>query len=67
VVDPVVSIGLSLWIFGETFTDDTLRLGLASAAFACMGAAVIVLVRTAPATMERGPDVRIRPVPGAAS
>ncbi len=67
VVDPIVSIGLSLWIFNETFTDDALRLGLAAAAFAGMGAAVTVLVRTAPATMERGPDARVRPVPGAAS
>jgi drug/metabolite transporter (DMT)-like permease len=67
VVDPIVSIGLSLWIFGEIFTDNTVRLGLASAAFACMCVAVIMLVRTAPATMERGPDVRIRPVPGVAS
>jgi drug/metabolite transporter (DMT)-like permease len=67
VVDPIVSIGLSLWIFGETFTDDAVRLGVASAAFAGMCVAVIILVRTAPATMERGPDVRTRPPPIAAS
>jgi hypothetical protein len=67
VVDPIVSIGLSLWIFGETFTDDAVRLGFAAAAFAGMCVFVTVLVRTAPATMERGPDVRTRPVPGAAS
>jgi hypothetical protein len=67
VVDPIVSIGLSLWIFNETFTDDALRLGLAAAAFAGMCVAVIALVRTTPSTMERGADVRTRPVPGAAS
>jgi drug/metabolite transporter (DMT)-like permease len=67
VVDPIVSIGLSVWIFGETFTDDRVRLGFAAAAFVGMCVAVIILVRTAPATMERGPDVRTRPVPGAAS
>jgi drug/metabolite transporter (DMT)-like permease len=67
VVDPIVSIGLSLWIFNETFTDDALRLGLAATAFAGMGAAVTVLVRTAPATMERQPDAGVRPVPGGAS
>jgi drug/metabolite transporter (DMT)-like permease len=67
VVDPIVSIGLSLWIFNETFTDDALRLGLAATAFAGMGAAVTVLVRTAPATMEREPDAGVRPVPGGAS
>jgi drug/metabolite transporter (DMT)-like permease len=67
VVDPIVSIGLSLWIFNETFTDDAVRLGFAAAAFAAMCVAVTILARTAPATMERGPDVRTRPVPGAAS
>jgi hypothetical protein len=67
VVDPIVSIGLSVWIFNETFTDDALRLGLGAAAFAGMCVAVIILVRTAPATMERGPEVRTRPVPGATS
>ena len=67
VVDPIVSIGLSLWIFNETFTDDALRLGLGAAAFAGMGVAVTVLVRTAPATMERGADVSARPDPAAAS
>ena len=67
VVDPIVSIGLSVWIFNETFTEDALRLGLGAAAFAGMCVAVIVLVRTAPSTMERGAEVRTRPVPGAAS
>ncbi len=67
IVDPIVSIGLSLWIFGETFTDDALRLGLAAAAFAGMCLAVTVLVRTAPPTMERGPDLRTRLAPGAGS
>jgi drug/metabolite transporter (DMT)-like permease len=67
IVDPIVSIGLSLWIFGETFTDDAVRLGFAAAAFAGMCVAVTVLVRTAPATMESGPGVRIRQAPGAAS
>ena len=61
VVDPIVSIGLSLWIFNETFTDDVPRLALAAAAFAGMGVAVIVLVRTAPATMDRGPVAHPNP------
>jgi hypothetical protein len=55
VVDPIVSIGLSVWIFGEQFTDDALRIGLAVVAFVGMCAAVLVLVRTAPSTMERDP------------
>lgn len=67
VVDPIVSIALSLWLFDEMFTDDALRLGLAAAAFAGMCVAVVVLVVTAPATMERSQEVRTRPAPGAAS
>ncbi len=55
VVDPIVSIALSVWIFDERFTDDALRLTLAVVAFVGMCAAVVVLVRTAPATMERTP------------
>jgi hypothetical protein len=47
-----VSIGLSVWIFGEYFTADAPRLALGSLAFAGMCAAVIVLTRTAPATMS---------------
>jgi drug/metabolite transporter (DMT)-like permease len=67
IVDPIVSIALSVWLFDEFFTGNALRLALAAAAFAAMCAAVIVLVRTAPATMERKPDVRARLAPEAAS
>jgi hypothetical protein len=55
VVDPIVSIALSVWIFNEQFTEDALRIALAVVAFAGMCAAVLVLVRTAPATMEHDP------------
>jgi hypothetical protein len=67
VVDPIVSVGLSLWIFDETFTEDAWRLGLSAAAFAGMCVAVVVLVVTAPATMARGEELRTRPAPEAAS
>ncbi len=67
IVDPIVSIGLSVWIFNETFTDDAWRIGLAAAAFAGMCVAVTVLVRTAPATMERSPDLTSRRAPGGAT
>ncbi len=62
VVDPIVSIALSVWIFAETFTEDALRLGLGAASFAAMCVSVVVLARTAPATMERGP-ARVPVVP----
>jgi drug/metabolite transporter (DMT)-like permease len=52
VVDPIVSILLSVWVFGEHFDADPPRLAVASAAFAVMCGAVTVLTRTAPATMD---------------
>jgi len=55
IVDPIVSIALSVWVFAEVFTDNSLRLGLGAAAFAGMCVSAFVLARTAPATMDRGP------------
>jgi hypothetical protein len=55
VVDPIVSIGLSIWVFAETFTESVTRLALGSASFAAMCVSVVVLARTAPATMEPAP------------
>jgi hypothetical protein len=55
VVDPIVSIALSVWVYGETFAADTPRLFVAVLSFAGMCVAATVLARTAPSTMERGP------------
>jgi drug/metabolite transporter (DMT)-like permease len=52
IVNPIVSIGLSVWIFGEYFSADAPRLALGSLAFVTLCAAVVVLTRTAPATMS---------------
>jgi hypothetical protein len=52
VVDPIVSIALSVWVFDETFTENVPRLGFGSLAFAVMCVAVMLLARTAPATMD---------------
>jgi len=52
IVDPIVSIALSVWIFGETFTPNVARLTVGSLSFAVMCVAVTVLARTAPATMD---------------
>jgi hypothetical protein len=52
IVNPIVSIGLSVWIFGEYFTADAPRLALGALAFASMCAAAFVLTRTAPPTMS---------------
>ncbi len=55
IVDPIVSIALSVWIFGETFTPDIARLTVGSFAFAAMCASVVVLTRSAPANMDPDP------------
>jgi len=52
VIDPIVSIVLSVWIFDEAFTENTPRLVVGSLSFAVMCLSVMVLARTAPATME---------------
>jgi hypothetical protein len=52
IVDPIVSIALSVWIFAEYFTENVPRLALGSVAFVGMCCAVAVLTRTAPATMS---------------
>ncbi len=62
IVDPIVSIALSVWIYGETFSANATRLTLGAVAFATMCWAVVVLTRTAPATMDPDPqpDVQIQ-------
>ena len=51
IIDPIVSIALSVWLFGEHFTSDAALLALAAAAFAVMCAGVVLLTQSAPATM----------------
>ena len=52
IVDPMVSIVLSVWIFAEVFTENAFRLTVGIVSFAVMCAAAAVLARTTPATME---------------
>ena len=52
IVDPIVSIALSIWVFGETFNPDAVPLAVGSFAFAAMCVAVAALTRTAPSTMD---------------
>jgi hypothetical protein len=52
IVDPMVSIALSVWLFNEHFTSDGAVLALAAAGFAVMCAGVVVLTQTTPATMK---------------
>ena len=55
IIDPVVSIALSVWLFAEYFTSSAAVLALAAAAFAVMCAGVVLLTQTAPATMNADP------------
>jgi len=55
IVDPIVSIALSLWLFEEYFTASVGVLAIAAAAFAVMCAGLVLLTQTAPATMDAGP------------
>ena len=54
IIDPVVSIALSVWLFGEHFVPDGWVLAAAAAGFAAMCVGVVYLTRKAPETMEAG-------------
>jgi len=56
IIDPVVSIALSVWLFDEHFTSDAAVLAVAAIAFVGMCAGVVMLTHTAPATMEASPQ-----------
>ena len=51
IIDPLVSIALSVWLFDEHFVPDAAILAVAAIAFAVMCAGVVLLTQTAPATM----------------
>jgi len=55
IVDPIVSIALSVWLFDERFKPGTAVLAVAAVAFAVMCVGVVFLTQTAPATMK--PDI----------
>lgn len=55
IIDPIVSIALSVWLYDEHFTSDGAVLAVAAIAFAVMCAGVVLLTHTAPATMEASP------------
>ena len=48
ITDPFASIILSIWLFGERFTDSPAKITVAVLAFAVLAAGVTVLTRTAP-------------------
>jgi drug/metabolite transporter (DMT)-like permease len=52
IVDPVLSIALSVWLFGERFKPDAALLAIAATGFAAMCVGIVFLTQTAPATMK---------------
>jgi drug/metabolite transporter (DMT)-like permease len=52
ITDPIVSIALSVWLFGEYFVIDPAMLAAAAAGFVVMCGGVVLLSLTAPATVE---------------
>jgi drug/metabolite transporter (DMT)-like permease len=52
IVDPIVSIALSVWLFNEHFKSEAALLAIAAIAFAVMCVAIVVLTQTTPATMK---------------
>jgi hypothetical protein len=52
IIDPVVSVALSVWLFGEYFVMNAAVLAAAAAGFFVMCAGVVVMSLTAPATLQ---------------
>ena len=68
IIDPIVSIALSVWLFGEYFVINPGVLAAAAAGFVVMCGGVVVLSLTAPATVEEdagqaGDDATVRDEP----
>jgi hypothetical protein len=57
--NPLVSIILSVWLFGEHFTGGPPRIAAAAASFAAMITGVVLLARTAP-SFAAAPPTRQR-------
>ena len=53
IVDPMVSILLSVYLFGEYFTTNISHLVVASVSFTVLCGGVVMLTRSVPPTMKR--------------
>jgi len=62
IIDPVVSIALSVWLFGEYFLLNPAILAIAAVGFCVMCGGVLVMSLTAPATVQ--PDPTVQPAAG---
>jgi hypothetical protein len=61
IIDPVVSIALSVWLFGEYFVMNAGVLAAAAAGFCVMCVGVVVMSLTAPATLQADIDPAVVP------
>jgi hypothetical protein len=52
IVDPTVSVVLSVWLFQERYTRSPLTIAISALPFIIMCAGVVALTRTAPSTMQ---------------
>ena len=58
IINPLASIALSVWLFGERFTDSPAKIAIAVLAFAVMAVGVVVLSRTAPRDLSPARPVK---------
>ena len=58
IINPFASIVLSVWLFGERFTDSPAKIAIAVLAFAVMTVGVVVLSRTAPRDLSPAKTVK---------
>ena len=58
IVDPFASIILSVWLFGEHFTNSPAKIAAAVLSFAVMAAGVVMLTRTAPQDLSPSEPAR---------
>lgn len=58
IINPLASIALSVWLFGERFTDSPAKIVIAVLAFAVMAVGVVVLSRTAPRDLSPARPVK---------
>ncbi len=61
IVDPLLSIALSVHLFGERFTHDPAALAIAAASFVAMCVGVFLLTATVPETMDRTGALTVQP------
>jgi hypothetical protein len=54
IVDPCLSVVLSIWLFDERFTQSVAALAIGLAGFVVMCVGVVILTMTAPPTMQTG-------------